>query len=218
MKTTNKKNKSKKIKLYWDTFGVAFCVTMVPLLVMISIILCNMECEYGKEIINFLGSIITITIGLFVYKIQKRTLPTIILERLCCEFKEINRHLGRNLEVLNSIKINNGIPSLMHIKKLKIDDHTTLTDNDTLKNINASCTKVIYPMTIRIRNYNITVEHLEKIIEEQNKNMIETYIEELKKITQKLQKTISQTIQKLENYDMDIEEDSKTPNIIYDKK
>lgn len=171
---------------------------------------------YGKEFFGLCGSIIAIIIGLFVYKAQRRILSWDIRNRLICEYQEIYRHLGKNLEVLESINIDEGVPSILHIKKLKIDDHTTLTDGEIMKHISKEYTAIVYPMTICTRNYNITVECLEKAIDFKNKELFQQYLEEMKGATNRLQSLIAEDSLK---FGCDLNHtDKKTRKIIYDKK
>mgnify|MGYP003312556384 CR=1 FL=1 len=152
-------------------------------------IICSLYFEKDK-LITLFGNIIAIVIGLFIYKAQRRILPWDIIERLDCEFKEMTRHLERNFDVLESIDTTQGIPSVIHIKKLKIDDHTTLYDNDILKNLPISLAQKIYPMTIRVRNYNITIDCIENIITSKDTTLLNDYLKEIKIVTKILQKDI----------------------------
>ena len=189
----------KYFSLLWATQKLSIIIV-----ILLSIGILYSPCIKNNELTKLLGSIIAIVIGLFIYRAQRRILPWDVLKRLNCEFKEITRHLERNFEVLESIQTTKGIPSLIHIKKLKIDDHTTLTDSDILKNIPSSLTSKIYPMTIRIRNYNITFQCLERAIKFKNATLFDKYLQEIKIITKVLQKDIY-------NYIIEIQE--KLPKI-----
>ena len=140
-------------------------------------------CISELNIIKILGSVLAVMIGLFVYKAQKRVLSWDIRNRLICELDELYRHLQSNLEVLELMSVSKGKPSMMHLEKLRIDDHKTLTDAEIMKNMSKKFTSLVFPLTIRMRNYNITVDYLKKALEGNDKVLFERYINEMKAIT-----------------------------------
>lgn len=141
---------------------------------------------------KLLGGILTIMIGLFVYKAQKRVLNWDIRNRLVCELNEICRHLQRNLEVLNAIDTDsNKKISVMHIQKLEIVINKTFTDEELLKNMNKRYTAIVFPLNVRMRNYNITVNYLKSALEENKKELFEFYLTEIISGTINLHKRIA---------------------------
>ncbi|MBR5540882.1 MAG: hypothetical protein IKU64_00770 [Bacteroides sp.] len=142
------------------------------------------------EMLKPIGSILAVMVGLIVYKAQKRVLTWNIRDRLICELKEMYRHLDKNLEVLEVMQQSEEKPSMMHIDKLKIDDHMTLTDAEIMKNMSKKYTAIVFPLTIRMRNYNITVDYLKTSLEENNKVLFKSYIEEMVSITKRVKEII----------------------------
>lgn len=197
------------IKMIWSEFKLSFIIFAILFILML------ITYKGNSEIFKLCGNVIIVIIGLFIYKAQRRVLLWDIRNRLICEYKEIYRHLTKNLEVLESIDIEQGIPSTMHIKKLKIDDHTTLNDGDIMKNLSKEYTSIVYPMTIRTRNYNITVDSLEKSTEFNDKELFKKYLNEMKESTTRLQTLISMDALKLGCDFNHIEKRSR--EIIYDK-
>lgn len=129
---------------------------------------------------KLLGGILTIMIGLFVYKAQKRVLNWDIRNRLVCELNEICRHLQKNLEVLNAIDTDsNKKISVMHIQKLEIVINKTFTDEELLKNMNKRYTAIVFPLNVKMRNYNITVNYLKSALEENKKELFKFYLTEI---------------------------------------
>ena len=164
--------------------------------------ICECTSESNDDLLTFLGGIIAIMAGLFVYKAQKRLLCWDIRNRLVCELKEMYRHLQRNLEVLKQMDVSMGKPSAMHIEKLRIDDHKTLTDEEIMKNMSKKYTYLVFPLTVRMRNYNITVGYLEKALKDGQTNLFVSYLKEMKSITESMQRKIDKDAKEILVYDI----------------
>lgn len=149
-------------------------------------------CGAKIDVLKLLGSLLTIMVGLFVYKAQKRVLNWDIRNRLICEFDEIYRHLQRNSEVLDAIKNITSAKkvSVMHIEKLKIVINQTFTDEELLKNMSKKYTRIVFPLSVKMRNYNISVDCLEEALKGNNKKSFGYYLDEMIEITASLQKWI----------------------------
>ena len=179
------------IKMLWSEFYVQIFILFIMLL--LYILINRFICVRQDDLLKLLGSVLTIMVGLFVYKAQKRVLNWDIRNRLICEFDEIYRHLQRNLEVLDAMnKSLIGVQkvSVMHIEKLRIVINQTFTDEELLKNMNKKYTFMIFPLNVRMRNYNITVNCLKEALEKNKKDLFKSYLNEIIKITEKLQERI----------------------------
>ena len=179
------------IKMLWSEFYVQIFILFIMLL--LYILINRFICVRQDDLLKLLGSVLTIMVGLFVYKAQKRVLNWDIRNRLICEFDEIYRHLQRNLEVLdatNKSLIGNQKVSVMHIEKLRIVINQTFTDEELLKNMNKKYTFMVFPLNVRMRNYNITVNCLKEALEKNKKDLFKSYLNEIIKITEKLQESI----------------------------
>lgn len=181
------------LKMFWSEFCVQAII--IGLILLLNFIL-NKFTEHGineTDFLKLLGSVLTIMVGLFVYKAQKRVLNWDIRNRLICEFDEIHRHLQRNLEVLDAIKDSMSVTkkvSVIHIEKLRIAINQTFTDDELLKNMSKKYTYMVFPLSVKMRNYNITVDHLKEAWKENKKILFESYLDEVIVITQKLQEKI----------------------------
>ena len=168
---------------------------------------------------NFLtlfGSILAIMVGLFVYKAQKRVLAWDIRNRLICEYDELYRHLQRNLEVLNAIKIDRKV-SVLHIEKLRIAISQTFTDGELMRNMSKKYTAIVFPLSVRMRNYNITVDCLKEALKENKKALFKSYLDEIISVTEVLQKDIDKDSKKKLVHEVSCKEEDKKV-IIYDGK
>ena len=179
------------IKMLWSEFYVQIFILFIMLL--LYILINRFICVRQDDLLKLLGSVLTIMVGLFVYKAQKRVLNWDIRNRLICEFDEIYRHLQRNLEVLDAMNkslIGDQKVSVMHIEKLRIVINQTFTDEELLKNMNKKYTFMVFPLNVRMRNYNITVNCLKEALEKNKKDLFKSYLNEIIKITEKLQESI----------------------------
>ena len=179
------------IKMLWSEFYVQIFILFIMLL--LYILINRFICVRQDDLLKLLGSVLTIMVGLFVYMAQKRVLNWDIRNRLICEFDEIYRHLQRNLEVLDAMNkslIGDQKVSVMHIEKLRIVINQTFTDEELLKNMNKKYTFMVFPLNVRMRNYNITVNCLKEALEKNKKDLFKSYLNEIIKITEKLQESI----------------------------
>ena len=179
------------IKMLWSEFYVQIFILFIMLL--LYILINRFICVRQDDLLKLLGSVLTIMVGLFVYKAQKRVLNWDIRNRLICEFDEIYRHLQRNLEVLDAMNkslIGDQKVSVMHIEKLRIVINQTFTDEELLKNMNKKYTFMVFPLNVRMRNYNITVNCLKEALEKNKKDLFKSYLNEIIIITEKLQESI----------------------------
>lgn len=177
--------------MLWSEFYVQIFILFIMLL--LYILINRFICVRQDDLLKLLGSVLTIMVGLFVYKAQKRVLNWDIRNRLICEFDEIYRHLQRNLEVLDAMNkslIGDQKVSVMHIEKLRIVINQTFTDEELLKNMNKKYTFMVFPLNVRMRNYNITVNCLKEALEKNKKDLFKSYLNEIIKITEKLQESI----------------------------
>lgn len=178
------------IKMLWSEFYVQIFILFIMLL--LYILINRFICVRQDDLLKLLGSVLTIMVGLFVYKAQKRVLNWDIRNRLICEFDEIYRHLQRNSEVLDAIKNITSAKkvSVMHIEKLKIVINQTFTDEELLKNMSKKYTRIVFPLSVKMRNYNISVDCLEEALKGNNKKSFGYYLDEMIEITASLQKWI----------------------------
>lgn len=179
------------IKMLWSEFYVQIFILFIMLL--LYILINRFICVRQDDLLKLLGSVLTIMVGLFVYKAQKRVLNWDIRNRLICEFDEIYRHLQRNLEVLDAMNkslIGDQKVSVMHIEKLRIVINQTFTDEELLKNMNKKYTFMVFPLNVRMKNYNITVNCLKEALEKNKKDLFKSYLNEIIIITEKLQESI----------------------------
>lgn len=121
------------------------------------------------DILRAWSAIGAVLLGLIVYRAQRRLLIYQIVERVSGELSEIYRHLGANLEVLEKIDSSKGVPSLLHIRKLEITKYSSLSDESTLKNLDKRHNKIVFPMTVRVRNYNINVDAIVEYLKSSDK-------------------------------------------------
>ncbi len=173
-----------------------------------------------KELISFLGTISALLIGLIVYRAQNRLLINQIVNRVAGELIEIYRHLGANLEVVDMIDSTKGVPSILHIKKLGITKYSSLSDEMALRNLDKQHNRIIFPMTVRVRNYNINVETIVKYLKSSNKEQVifNEYKNNIRLATITLQNYIKECLKEM---DVNIELPnckSDTTTIIYDAK
>ena len=176
------------IKMVFGEFYMHILILLLLLLICYVVDVFTDVCYV--EMLKPIGSILAVMVGLIVYKAQKRVLTWNIRDRLICELKEMYRHLDKNLEVLEVMQQSEEKPSMMHIDKLKIDDHMTLTDAEIMKNMSKKYTAIVFPLTIRMRNYNITVDYLKTSLEENNEMLFKSYIEEMVLITKRVKEII----------------------------
>lgn len=172
-----------------------------------------------KELISFLGTISALLIGLIVYRAQNRLLISQIANRVAGELIEIYRHLGANLEVLDKIEPTKGVPSILHIKKLGITKYSSLSDEMALRNLDKQHNQLIFPMTVRVRNYNINVDTIVEYLKSPDKKQ-ETFSEYKNNIylaTKTLQKHIKECLEKMDvNIELPYSQCCDTTMIIYD--
>ena len=219
----------KLIKCIW--FFIRRCVLLVRMLlsefyvqlfILASLILSccfiNSFIDEAKiDVLKLLGSVLNIMVGLFVYKAQKRVLNWDIRNRLICEFDEIYRHLQRNSEVLDAIKNITFAKkvSVMHIEKLKIVINQTFTDEELLKNMSKRYTRIVFPLSVKMRNYNISVDCLEEALKGNNKKSFGYYLDEMIEITASLQKWIHDESEEILVYKVKCKPESQR-RLIYD--
>lgn len=172
-----------------------------------------------SDVIRLAGSIGAVVLGLWVYRFQRRLLLSQIVDRVSGELAEIHRHLGANIVVLKNIDSSNGIPSLLHIRKLEITKYSSLSDNDVLKNLNQSHNKIIFPMTVRIRNYNINVQEIVDYLQVHwpNEKIFNEYKQGIIEVTENLRTQIQECLDSLQINIILEENKSDTKKIIYDK-
>ena len=204
------------IKMLWGEFNVQIFILGIIMLFSLFIDKCVSTAQV--DYLELLGSVLAIMVGLFVYKAQKRVLNWDIRNRLICEFDEIYRHLQRNLEVLSAI--NDAINteqkvSVMHIEKLKIVINQTFTDEELLKNMSKRYTRIVFPLSVKMRNYNISVDCLEEALKGNNKKSFGYYLDEMIEITESLQKWIHDESEEILVYKVKCKPESQR-RLIYD--
>lgn len=173
------------------------------------------------EWLRFVGTIGAVGLGLFVYRQQRQLLLTQIVSRLSGELTEIHRHLGANIVVLNMIDSSKGIPSLVHIRKLEISKYSSLSSEDVLKNLNKHYNKIIFPMTVCVRNYNMHVQIIVKYLQSESLNEVtfNKYKSQLIQVSNELRENIKECLDNMVViYHLDEELKSNTKSIIYDRK
>lgn len=174
-----------------------------------------------NEWLRFVGTIGAVGLGLFVYRQQRQLLLTQIVSRLSAELEEIYRHLGANIVVLNMIESSKGIPSLVHIRKLEISKYSSLSSEDVLKNLDKYTNKIIFPLTVCVRNYNMHVQTIVKYLHSgsPNEDTFNEYKDQMIQVSNDLCDDIKKCLDNMMvRYHLDEKRESKTKKIIYDKK
>lgn len=150
-------------------------------------------CKFGMAADNdsfwgIAGTISAVLLGLIVYRAQKRVMLYQIVNRISGELSEIYRHLGENMNVIESINLNKGIPSQLHIRKLAITKYSSLSDEETLRNLDKKHNKFVFPMTVMVRNYNINVEVINEYLQSSSlkKSILKKHLQGILKVTESL--------------------------------
>ena len=196
----------------------------IPVVVFIAIVFFSLikiqDKNFQGDILRLVGSIGAVVLGLWVYRFQRRLLLTQIVDRVSGELAEIYRHLGANILVLRNIDSSKEIPSLLHIRKLEITKYSSLSDDDVLKNLEQNHNEIIFPMTVRIRNYNINVQEIVDYLQSHwpNENIFNEYKEGIIEVTENLQTQITECLVRLKVKKNFETKKSDTKRIIYDRK
>ena len=188
--------------------------------IMISVLCKKVLNVNGETVFAFWSTASALMLGLIVNRAQKRLLISQIVNRVSGELLEIYRHLGANLEVLDKIDTEVGVPSLLHIKKLEITKYSSLSDGETLRNIDNKHNQIIFPMTVRVRNYNLNVDILVEHLKSpgRNKAVFNEHLEGIRETTVGLQSKIEECLNKLGVRHKLPDCSAGTTGIIYDKK
>ncbi len=171
------------------------------------------------EILSFIGTICAIVLGLQVYRIQNRILISQIVERVSGELEEIHRHLRANKRVLDKLN-KEKVPSLSHIRKFAITKYSALSDDVLLRNLDKTHNKIIFPMTVRVRNYNISVSTMEEYLKSGSceKDIFEKYVNNMINITNKLCDNIEKCVSDLDIKFHELDMGSDLVQIVYTKE
>lgn len=171
------------------------------------------------EILSFIGTICAIVLGLQVYRMQNRILISQIVQRVSGELEEIHRHLRANKRVLEKLDIEK-VPSLSHIRKFAITKYSALSDDVLLRNLDKTHNKIIFPMTVRVRNYNISVSTMEEYLKSGSceKDIFVKYVSNMKNITDKLCENIEKCVKDLDIQFHELEMGSDLVEIVYTKE
>lgn len=128
-----------------------------------------------KIILVFLGVFITTIFQLLsIYltkKSDKSLKHTEQLKLLTSELEDLIRHCIANLQVLRSIEIEKGIPSMLHFEKLKVMESSLLFSQDTFVFINSKYTRYINRLKLEIRNINLEIDYVIKYSQNDNFNL-----------------------------------------------
>lgn len=205
-------------KRYWIDFGVPILIVLTVGL--FTYFLCKWLGIENGEWLRFMGTISAVLLGLVVYRAQKRVLSIQIVKRVSSELEEIYRHLGENINVINSIDLSKGVPSQLHIRKLEIAQYSLLSDEETLRNLDKDDNKLIFQMMVKVRNYNINVEIVNEYVksEKHKLEIFQNHKKGLLDVTKSLQEEIKECSIAMElNIDLSNVE-TRDRDIIYEKE
>ncbi len=158
-------------------------------------ILCYYKFGMSADNDNFwgiAGTISAVLLGLIVYRAQKRVMLYQIVNRISGELSEIYRHLGENMNVIECIDLTKGVPSQLHIRKLAITKYSSLSDEETLRNLDKKHNKFVFPMTVMVRNYNINVEIINEFLQSPNltEPILREHLQGILEVTESLRGSI----------------------------
>ena len=103
------------------------------------------------------------------------------LKLLSGELEDLIRHCVANLSILESMKMEEGMPSNMHFEKMKIMESSILFSSDTYFLIDSKYTRYIHRLRIEIRNINLEIDSViaYKKTEIPNKDILKKYVDYL---------------------------------------
>ena len=114
--------------------------------------------------------------------VQRRIRIGIEQKLVVSELMDIRRHCLSNLDAMNRIDLDHGIPSAIHFHKIKIIESSILFSPETFRNINVTHSLLIYRLRIVINNLNIdadaVIHYLNK--DEVDQNVLQGYIDYMK--------------------------------------
>lgn len=114
--------------------------------------------------------------------VQRRIRIGIEQKLVVSELMDIRRHCLSNLDAMNRIDLDHGIPSAIHFHKIKIIESSILFSPETFRNINVTHSLLIYRLRIVINNLNIdanaVIHYLNK--DEVDQNVLQEYIDYMK--------------------------------------
>lgn len=209
---------SRLARRYWIDFGVPILIVLTVGL--FTYFLCKWLGIGNGEWLRFMGTISAVLLGLVVYRAQKRVLSIQIVKRVSSELEEIYRHLGENINVINSIDLSKGVPSQLHIRKLEIAQYSLLSDEETLRNLDKDDNKLIFQMMVKVRNYNINVEIVNEYVksEKHKLEIFQNHKKGLLDVTKSLQEEIKECSSAMElNIELSNVE-TRDRDIIYEKE
>lgn len=169
-------------------------------------------------IIAFLAANFTKWLGLMIerfVRIKKEQ------RLLIAELTDIKRHFFANLEILNNIDLNCGIPSSIHFIKMRVNETSLILSPETFRNIHSDYSMLIYRLRTIIVNSNIELDGIVNYIKKDQVDIsvLQRYISYIK---DKMAYVTSRLTYELDNLKKD-EKPAYTGNkrpkkIIYEKQ
>ncbi|MGY6521499.1 MAG: hypothetical protein ACXIUD_07215 [Mongoliitalea sp.] len=119
-----------------------------------------------KILLVFLGILISSVFQLISSYVTKKTDKSLKhteqLKLLTSELEDLIRHCIANLEVLQAIDFEKGVPSMLHFEKMKVMESSLIFSQETFNVIDSKFTRHINRLKLEIRNINIEIDHLIK--------------------------------------------------------
>ena len=113
--------------------------------------------------VALLGAIATVWLRPVLQRhLQKRNETQYLLQ----ELRDIKRHLGQNIRVMDRIIGAAYFPAPMHIQKLKIPETSAIFSIDTLKLADFKNSSRLYELRLKFRNLNLEIDDCLKYCDE----------------------------------------------------
>lgn len=150
---------------------------------------------------------------------QRRIRIAIERRLLLAELMDVCRHCLSNLDALNRIDLDRGIPSVVHFHKIKIIDSSILFSSETYRNINTAHSSLIYRLRVVVNNLNIEAATIIAYLGKEmvDREVLQTYIEYMQ---EKLAYTNDRLAYELENLDRKVKSNfqghNRPKHIVYE--
>lgn len=118
-----------------------------------------------EKVVLILAGVLLTTLFQFVSSLLTRRSDKSLkhkdqLKLLSSELEDLTRHCIANLQVLKSFDLSKGIPSSLHLQKMKIMESSILFSPDTFQIISSDYTRFINRLRLEIRNINLEIDYL----------------------------------------------------------
>ena len=130
----------------------------------------------------FVGALLALFSRSISLWIQRRIRMVTEQKLVFSELKDVRRHCLSNLDALNRMDLDHGIPSAIHFHKIKILESSILFSPETFRNINVRHSLLIYRLRIVVNNINIDADSIISYLNKDNinKNVLKAYIDYMK--------------------------------------